>query len=300
MSDFVLLTQLSPTGGDAGIFVNLDRVTMIRARGLDGSTVVMIAADGSAASLDVIESPRDIIALANLERSFAAARWREELGGELSEFHSPRAGQMSAALVEGETGGLAKFAFDDKTGDWTFQGIEEPTDVDVHTTRLDARWNQKRSATEQPPPGVADAYGSDRERLEGGARRALNRLSSRNAAGTSNGKLACAWAVNEIALESLGRRIGGGLSTIRMYEALRASADIVLGSPLPGDIVISPTRGRAVGHVGIVLEVDGRIASNSSSRALFVQNYTLATWKTAFVVRKNLEMHLFRIRDAPA
>jgi hypothetical protein len=61
--------------------------------------------------------------------------------------------------------------------------------------------------------------------------------------------------------------------------------------------VISPTQGRVVGHVGIVLEADGRIASNSSSRALFVQNYTMASWRDAFVTRKRLGMHLFRIRD---
>lgn len=298
MADFVLLTPTAaPTAGEPTLFVNLDRVLTIRPRDGHGAHLALLAHDGVARELDVRESPHDIVALARLDTPFAASGWRDELDGDLTDFHLDDAGVLKAALVDGETGGLATFALDRATRTWAFLGIEEPVEDDVVKAANDTARTGKRDDGPARSFSARTDTGSDAERLADGARRALNVLSSRHAAGTSNGKLACAWAVNEIAKQALGRPIGGGLSTIRMHEALRTTADIVRDTPRPGDIVISPTQGRIVGHVGIVLEPDGRIASNSSSRALFVQNYTMASWRDAFVARKRLGMHLFRIRD---
>jgi hypothetical protein len=299
MSELVLLTPLTPTpGGDNIVIVNLDRVITIRPRVDGGSHVMLISQDGAGKQLDIAESPRDIVALARLDAPFSTSDWKDELEGQLSGFHQPEAGVLRAALVDGETGALATFALDADSRSWVFTGIEEPADDLIAPAEADVAWNAKQATPSNRLLRAPTEDASDRERLAAGALRALDRLSSKNAPGTSNGKLACAWAVNEIAQESLGRRIGGGLSTIRMYGALRLSADIMRDAPEPGDIVISPTQGRVVGHVGIVLDADGRIASNSSARALFVQNYSLASWREAFVTRKRLEMHVFRIRDA--
>jgi hypothetical protein len=130
------------------------------------------------------------------------------------------------------------------------------------------------------------------------------RLISRdpNAPGTNNGKLACAWAVNRVAKDSLGKEIGGGLATAEMVKVLDAK-HTVLGSPEPGCVIISPTVDRAdgtrnIGHVGVVgLTVGGEtlICSNSSSKGEFQQNWTLTGWNGFYGDQKGLKVRFFNL-----
>jgi hypothetical protein len=106
-------------------------------------------------------------------------------------------------------------------------------------------------------------------------------LKTGNVPGTDHGNLACAWAVNEVVRRATGKTISTELlSTDSVYKALSAQKR---GKLLPdgiyhsGCIIISPTAGEVIGHVGIV--GDGNLVlSNSSSRAEFWHSYTVPTW----------------------
>ena len=103
---------------------------------------------------------------------------------------------------------------------------------------------------------------------------------------TNHGKLACAWAVNEVVREALGQTISADkLSTIAIFEALsRQGKGIRIGDLnliKPGAIIIAPTQGNTHGHVGIVGE-NGRVYSNDSSLKLFCQNYTIVRWTARY------------------
>jgi hypothetical protein len=122
-----------------------------------------------------------------------------------------------------------------------------------------------------------------------------NHLSSRNVPGTNRGRRACAWAVNEVVRRALGRPIGGGLQTSEMVKVLRRRhTPIEEEEAEPGTIIISPTSGGVTGHVGIVGE-RSRVYSNSSSRALFVQNYTFRSWRAWYEDELELEVLFFRL-----
>lgn len=126
-------------------------------------------------------------------------------------------------------------------------------------------------------------------------------LDSSQARGTNGGRLACAWAVNQIVDRALRKPILGGpkgLATANLVKVLRGK-HVRIKDPVPGCIVISPTVyvPRAnIGHVGIVGE-GGMIYSNSSSAAQWQQNFTLATWKSYYVDRKGLSMQFYRLDD---
>ena len=127
-------------------------------------------------------------------------------------------------------------------------------------------------------------------------------LSSKSVPGTNGGRLACAWAVNEIVKRATGRPIGGGLSTIKMAKVLRASATQVRQEEAePGTVIISPTTGGVVGHVGIVGDSaedgDKLVYSNSSSRALFVQNFTIQRWRARYERSLGLQVLFYRLPD---
>jgi peptidoglycan hydrolase-like protein with peptidoglycan-binding domain len=87
------------------------------------------------------------------------------------------------------------------------------------------------------------------------------------AKGPDGGNLACAWAVNNILQQAIGRKIGANTNYV---PSVLAGVKLV-GQSIPqaeakaGDIVIAPN----TGHIGIYLG-GGRVLSNSSSRAAFV------------------------------
>ena len=99
-------------------------------------------------------------------------------------------------------------------------------------------------------------------------------------------ELGCAETVNAIHKKVFGFEVGGNLSTNRMYKALDKNPLFVrIDNPSEGDIVISPTgygNGRlSNGHVGIVSK-DGMVMSNDSATGLFIENFTLDTWKARY------------------
>jgi len=114
-----------------------------------------------------------------------------------------------------------------------------------------------------------------------------NHLSSANVPGTNNGRLACAWAVNHVVTDGLGHPVGGGLSTAEMADALNSGRGhlVSLESAPSGCIIISPTTGPIVGHVGILMDGSGpsrRIYSNSSANALYMDNFSVQQWNDYF------------------
>lgn len=129
-----------------------------------------------------------------------------------------------------------------------------------------------------------------------------NTLVTKHVPGTKEGRLACAWAVNEIAKQALGKVIGGNLSTNDMFGALTARHKKIDQQQLVGGaIVISPTQGGNTGHVGIVGPVganidDTTIYSNSSSKGVFSDFYTVRKWRTQF--GQILPIHYFTLNAA--
>jgi hypothetical protein len=115
---------------------------------------------------------------------------------------------------------------------------------------------------------------------------------------TNHGHLACAWAVNRIVNFALGQPIGGGLSTTAMGQVLK-SKDIAVDDiePMAGMIIISPTEGSNIGHVGIRGE-GGLIYSNSSSHGQWEQNKTIASWTSYYHDGKGLPVLHYQLDPA--
>lgn len=85
-------------------------------------------------------------------------------------------------------------------------------------------------------------------------------------AGPDRGKLACAWAVNNILQIVLGRRIGSNPNYVPSLETeLEKVGSLVKpGEAKPGDLVIASDQS----HIGVYIG-NGRVISNSSSKASF-------------------------------
>lgn len=119
-----------------------------------------------------------------------------------------------------------------------------------------------------------------------------------SATGPDNGNLACLWAVRHLVRDSLGFWITRHDGTARFYPQLvncfggdRPESDIP-----PGGIVISPTSGSRVGHIGLLGTGQGDdrlIYSNSSRAAMWKQNYTIRTWRERYDGVKNLPVYFF-------
>lgn len=99
-------------------------------------------------------------------------------------------------------------------------------------------------------------------------------------AATQN-ELGCAEAVSYVLNHCLvsGFPKAGILGTAELNSWLKKNASIVT-TPLPGDIIISPTgsstKGAKHGHVGVVAKFG--ILSNNSMNGLFQETYTLDEW----------------------
>jgi hypothetical protein len=131
--------------------------------------------------------------------------------------------------------------------------------------------------------------------------------SAANVPGTSEGRLAAAWWVNEIARVALGKSISGDatgdneLSISGVFDVLKSHH---IQRPIEhveaGMIIVSPTIGNVSGNIGVVgkrlAEEPGNfiIYSNSSAKAAFQQNFTLKSWKSSYEQR-GLEIYFFEI-----
>ena len=157
-----------------------------------------------------------------------------------------------------------------------------------------------------PPPETDDPISiplaETAARIFDTAKAQSGRLATHDVPGTKNGHLACAWAVNKVTKLAIGKPIGGGLSSDRMAQILNRDhvrlqeADIV-----PGAIIICPSRPGNTGHVGIVGGLGNPrsrtdIYSNSSSRGVFMKNYSLASWQSYFRGGKGLEVLYFQVK----
>jgi hypothetical protein len=165
-------------------------------------------------------------------------------------------------------------------------------------TRVISAVKPATPAKAEQPAGTATKGGTSKQTaIANTAQASIGKLSTVNIAGTQNGNVGCAAAVNEIAKQATGKPIGGGLSTAGMDAALRSGRGtaITAASAKAGDIVISPTSGAATGHVGICLS-DGckSIGSNSSPTGIFKQNFTLGSWNTTFQ-NKGLPVKFYKL-----
>lgn len=112
-------------------------------------------------------------------------------------------------------------------------------------------------------------------------------------------ELGCAESVNEIHKKVFGTYISPQniLSTYRMYEALTTDPRFVkVDKPQEGTIVISPTgyssKGAKNGHVGICGKNDIIMSSDSRS-GLWLENYTIRSWESYYVVKLGFPIHYF-------
>ena len=127
-------------------------------------------------------------------------------------------------------------------------------------------------------------------------------LVTRNVPNTNQGHLACAFAVNEVVRQALGKPIGGGLSTSELAKVLRANHTAVgEGTAAAGMVIISPTQGSNVGHVGIVGKIGTPVSgtaiySNSSNRGVFSHAFTMGAWKNFYGSRKGLPVSFFALQ----
>ncbi|KQU08035.1 hypothetical protein [Rhizobium sp. Leaf453] len=113
---------------------------------------------------------------------------------------------------------------------------------------------------------------------------------------TRGGKLGCAWAVNRIVKRACGQPVGGGLQTAFMILSLRQQdREVPVGEiPGPGVIVISPTSGGQIGHVGILGEND-KIYSNSTKFGMWKQSHTVDAWVAYYGKEKGLPVFYFEL-----
>ena len=99
-----------------------------------------------------------------------------------------------------------------------------------------------------------------------------------------------------------GRAGDNGLSISEVFDVLRSHhIQRSIERVDSGMIIVSPTIGNVVGHIGIVGKrladepSNFIIYSNSSSTATFQQNFTLKSWKNYFEQKKGLAMYFFEI-----
>jgi hypothetical protein len=148
-----------------------------------------------------------------------------------------------------------------------------------------------------PNTVCGSSTGEDHAAVAAAAVAAVDHFSS--AAGPDHGNLACVWAVRHIVFRTLNRWITTTDGTAVFGPELRACFNAVLDEAVvpAGGIVISPTRGSHIGHVGILGPAtgdDGRlIYSNSSAAALWKQNFNVARWPQRYVETKGLQMLFF-------
>jgi hypothetical protein len=143
--------------------------------------------------------------------------------------------------------------------------------------------------------------GTARESILATAKEAVvGEYSTCSISGTNGGRLACAISTDTVVGIATGVGIGRTtdekFSTAQMVNALNGSSSFSivpggLSNSTPGDIVISPTEGSRIGHVGIVSD-NGRIISNSSSNGKMMEHFTTSGWESSYG-GKGLDIKVF-------
>ena len=113
------------------------------------------------------------------------------------------------------------------------------------------------------------------------AAESITKLHYSTSAGPSGGELACLWIARRIVNWATGKWITQSDGTGDFYKQLQAGGMIPVAADTlpPGAIIISPTDDKAVGHIGLLgtgQSGDRLVYSNSSKRAEWEQNYTVA------------------------
>ncbi len=104
----------------------------------------------------------------------------------------------------------------------------------------------------------------------------------------------CAVAVNNVVYRAFGDYAGGDISTYRMWKSIKNNRKFLqVYKPLPGDIILSPTEGKNVGHVGII-GYGKRIYSNNSKTGLFDSHWTRPNWYKNYSAEKRLQVLFYR------
>lgn len=109
----------------------------------------------------------------------------------------------------------------------------------------------------------------------------------------------CAISVNAVHQKAFEKQIGGGTSTWLLLQSLIASSEFEeVQIPLAGDIIISATGTSTIpntpieGHTGIMGNYG--IMSNNSLTGLWMEYYTLDTWKERYQVEGGYPTRFFR------
>ena len=157
------------------------------------------------------------------------------------------------------------------TGDVGLTSIKSaPVPATTPSSNTNTPTNNGAVAPPAAPAGSPAGSGILASRIYSSALSLKNTLSTANAPGTSGGRLACAYAVNEV-LKNAGiapiDRLGN-LSVRSMESGLQAGRGTLINqaSTVQGDIVIEA----GTAHVGVCLNNGcSQVISNSSSKASF-------------------------------
>jgi hypothetical protein len=217
-------------------------------------------------------------------------------------------GTYALAMISDARSAARFLVFVPKTGPSTVLTadpvLDELTSLGVPVETADAlraqvaEPEQATEPSEEPTRPAPTTQDQANQAITDEASRNAGVLATNRAPDTSGGLLACAWAVNKVVRDATGRSVDsdGGVSTIRMFDALRKGrgTPVRADQPVPaGAIVISPTQGTAHGHVGIVGEGE-LIYSNSSTLKRWEQNFTITSWKQEYGGKK-LEVLFFTV-----
>lgn len=105
-------------------------------------------------------------------------------------------------------------------------------------------------------------------------------------------ELACAESVSSI-IQHIYPDFPIEVSTIRLEKVLDGDQRFEYTTDWkPGTIIISPTNGESIGHVGI-FGTDNKIMSNTSLTGMWEQNYTLDSWIRRYRSKLGLKIYFY-------
>lgn len=153
--------------------------------------------------------------------------------------------------------------------------------------------NGTEQTTPDEPTGDAPPQGSGSKKISDATDRALGQQVCQT--GLTH---ACANTVSSI-MEDSGIPFKKTNATAQMYKNLNSDPNwvkIPINQAKKGDLIISPTSGNTIGHVGIVLNDGAKNIGSSSRGGAFESNYTRRSWDTVFNERKSLPTYIFRYK----